>query len=45
VVVLAAVVVTGAVWFGWLRLRRPDRIAAIGVYDETVAEDVHGQAA
>jgi amino acid transporter len=45
VVVLAAAVAVGGVWFGWLRLQRPDRIAAIGVYDETVAEDVLGQAA
>jgi hypothetical protein len=39
------VVAVGGVWFGWLRLWRPGRIAAIGVYDETVAEDVLGQAA
>jgi len=42
VVVLAALAVAGACWFGWLRLRRPDRIAGIGVYDETVADDVLG---
>lgn len=41
-IVLGLVAVAGLVWLGWLRLRRPDRLAAIGVYDETVADDVLG---
>jgi amino acid transporter len=37
---LIAVLAVG--WFLWLRLRRPQRLAAIGVYDETSAIDLLG---
>ncbi|GEL16529.1 APC family permease [Pseudonocardia asaccharolytica] len=39
-IVAGLLVVVGAVWLVWLRLRRPDRLAGIGAYDETVAADV-----
>lgn len=42
VVVLGVLAVVAGTWFGWLRVRRPAQIAAIGVYDETVAADVLG---
>lgn len=42
VVVLVALALAAAGWFAWLRVRRPAEIAAIGVYDETVAADVLG---
>ncbi|NBH08835.1 APC family permease, partial [Amycolatopsis sp. SID8362] len=35
--VLAAL---GLAWYAWLRLRRPRRLAEIGIYDETTAEDI-----
>ncbi|MGH3439056.1 MAG: APC family permease [Sciscionella sp.] len=31
-----------AAWFGWLRLRRPQCLGVIGVYDETSAADLLG---
>ncbi|NMH92071.1 APC family permease [Pseudonocardia bannensis] len=40
-VVLAALLLAALGWFGWLRMRRPAELAAIGVYDETSAADVH----
>jgi amino acid transporter len=43
-VVVAALVLAGAAWLAWLRVRRPERLAAIGVYDETLAADVLGPA-
>jgi amino acid transporter len=42
VVVLAALAAAAVGWFVWARLRRPAEVAAIGVYDETVAADVLG---
>jgi hypothetical protein len=41
-VVLTALLAAALAWYGWLRLRRPDELAGIGVYDETSASDVHG---
>lgn len=38
--VIALLVLAGAVWLGWLRWRRPAALAGIGAYDETVADDV-----
>ncbi|MBW0106249.1 APC family permease [Pseudonocardia sp. KRD291] len=43
--VLGATALASLGWYGWLRLRRRDTLDAIGVYDETVADDVHGRAA
>ncbi|WP_232665191.1 APC family permease [Pseudonocardia sp. TRM90224] len=40
-VVLAGLLAAVLGWYVWLRLRHPDRLAAIGVYDETSAADVH----
>ncbi|MEU8827148.1 APC family permease [Streptomyces sp. NPDC048636] len=43
---IGAVPAAGALWFGWLRLRRPRELAAVGIYDETSAADLlHGPAA
>jgi amino acid transporter len=39
-IVIAALTGAGLGWLGWLRVRRPDRLARIGVYDETLAADV-----
>ncbi len=41
-VVLTALLAAALAWYGWLRLRRPDELAGIGVYDETSAADVYG---
>jgi amino acid transporter len=40
-VVLGALVLAALAWYAVLRLRRPDELAAIGVYDEPSAADVH----
>ncbi len=40
--VVGVFVLAGVAWLAWLRWKRPDRLAAIGVYDETVAADVLG---
>jgi amino acid transporter len=40
-IVLAGLAVAALAWYAWLRVRRPGRLAAIGVYDETSAADVH----
>ncbi|MEJ3651935.1 APC family permease [Actinomycetes bacterium KLBMP 9759] len=40
-VVLAALLTAVLGWYAWLRVRRPEQLAAIGVYDETSAADVH----
>ena len=40
--VVGLLVFFGAAWLAWLRWKRPDRLAAIGVYDETVTADVLG---
>ena len=42
--VLGVLVAAVLAWYGVLRLRRPDRLRGIGVYDETSAGDVHGAA-
>ncbi|MFC4944753.1 APC family permease [Pseudonocardia sp. GCM10023141] len=39
-IVMGVIAVAGLAWWTWLRIRRPERLAAIGVYDETVAADV-----
>ncbi len=44
-VVLGATALVALGWYGWLRLRRRDTLDGIGVYDETVADDVLGRAA
>ena len=36
----AVLAAAGLAWFGWLRLRRPQQLAAIGIYDETTAADL-----
>jgi amino acid transporter len=41
-VVAAAVVLVTAARYGWLRLRWPDRVRRIGLYDETSAPDLLG---
>jgi amino acid transporter len=41
-VALTALLAAALAWYGWLRVRRPDQLAGIGVYDETSAADVHG---
>ncbi|WP_405730539.1 APC family permease [Streptomyces sp. NBC_01537] len=41
-VVFALLTGAGLVWYGWLRLRRPDHLAGIGVYDETSFADLLG---
>lgn len=38
--VIGALGVLGLGWLGWLRLRRPVQLAGIGVFDETVTDDV-----
>ncbi len=40
--VVGILVLAGVAWLAWLRWKRPDRLAAIGVYDETVTADVLG---
>ncbi|MFC5996248.1 APC family permease [Pseudonocardia hispaniensis] len=42
-IVTGLLALIGVVWLVWLRLRRPDQLAGIGVYDETVAADVLGE--
>ena len=42
--VVGVLVLAGVTWLAWLRWKRPDRLAAIGVYDETVQADVLGVA-
>ena len=42
---LGATAVLALGWYAWLRLRRRDTLAGIGVYDETVADDVLGRVA
>lgn len=37
---LAVLAALGAGWYGWLRVRRPEQLRGIGVYDETLAADV-----
>lgn len=39
-VLFTILVAAGLVWFGWLRFRRPQRFAAIGIYDETSTADL-----
>lgn len=39
--VFGACAVATVAWLAWLRLRRPDRLAELGVYDETSREDVY----
>ncbi|HEY3471235.1 MAG TPA: APC family permease [Amycolatopsis sp.] len=39
-VLFAVLAAAGLAWFGWLRARRPRSLAAIGIYDETTAEDL-----
>jgi amino acid transporter len=41
-VVLGGLLLAGLAWYAALRIRRPDRLRDIGVYDETSAGDVHG---
>lgn len=41
-VVFAVLTGAGLLWYGWLRRRRPDRLAGIGVYDETSFADLLG---
>lgn len=41
-VTLAALTTVGVLWYGVLRVRRPGRLARIGVYDETSLADVLG---
>ncbi|MBW0137070.1 APC family permease [Pseudonocardia abyssalis] len=41
--VIGLLVLAGLFWLGWLRWRRPAQLAAIGAYDETVADDVLAQ--
>ncbi|PXY20787.1 APC family permease [Prauserella muralis] len=36
----ALLAAAGLVWFAWVRLRRADRLPAIGIYDETSAADL-----
>lgn len=40
--VVGVLVLAGVTWLAWLRWKRPERLAAIGVYDETVTADVLG---
>ncbi len=40
-VVLGALVLAALAWYAVLRVRRPRALAAIGVYDEPSAADVH----
>jgi amino acid transporter len=40
--VVGVLLLAGVTWLAWLRRRRPGRLAAIGVYDETVTADVLG---
>jgi hypothetical protein len=40
-VVLGALVLAALAWYAVLRVRRPRELAAIGVYDEPSAADVH----
>lgn len=42
--VLGVLLLAGLAWYAVLRIRRPDRLRGIGVYDETSAGDVHGVA-
>ena len=42
---LGPAAVLALAWYVWLRVRRRDTLAGIGVYDETVADDVLGRAA
>ncbi|MGQ0573043.1 MAG: APC family permease [Pseudonocardia sp.] len=39
--VLGSLLVAALAWYAWLRLRRPDALRGIGVYDETSTADVH----
>lgn len=39
-IAVGVVALAGLCWWTWLRWRRPERLAAIGVYDETVSTDV-----
>jgi amino acid transporter len=39
-VVLGVLGLLGLIWLAWLRRYRPARLAGIGVFDETVADDV-----
>jgi hypothetical protein len=38
--VYLALLVVGLLWIGWLRLRRPARLAAVGVYDQATQSSV-----
>ncbi|HKS47064.1 MAG TPA: APC family permease [Amycolatopsis sp.] len=42
--VFAVLAAAGLVWYGWLRSRHPDRLARLGIYDETSAADLLGEA-
>jgi len=42
--VLGVLLLAGLAWYAALRIRRPERLRGIGVYDETSAGDVHGVA-
>ncbi|SDM39980.1 amino acid/polyamine/organocation transporter, APC superfamily [Geodermatophilus siccatus] len=39
-VVYLVLLVVGLLWIGWLRLRRPARLAAVGVYDQATESSV-----
>ena len=39
-VVFLAALLPGIAWAGWLRWRRPARLAAVGVYDQATASSV-----
>jgi len=39
-VAIGVLILAGLAWLAWLRRHRPLRLAAIGVYDETVTADV-----
>lgn len=43
-IVLGGLLAAGVAWYTWLRVRRPEQLRGIGVYDEPSVADVYGVA-